>query len=94
MLVQWAAITDGLSLGPRTMGLRSGGYNSGMDKRSRDRSGEIFQDDLTENESKPRGPVRDDIAADKQLDSQVDSQESDRAMAENRFGVNEPKTDS
>lgn len=82
---------------PFVLGLwadRSGGYKPGMDKRTRDRSGEIFQDDLTENESKPRGPARDDVAADKHLDSQVDSQESDRAMAENRFGVNKPKTDS
>lgn len=62
-----------------------------MDKQRRDEFGEIFQDDLTENESKPRGAVRDDVEHDLKLDPNVDSQEDDRAMAENRFGVNEEK---
>ncbi len=62
-----------------------------MDKLPRDRDGEIFQDDLTENQSKPRGPRRDDAERDEKLDPGVDSQEGDRAMEENRFGVNEPK---
>jgi len=61
-----------------------------MEKRQTDRDGEIFQDDLTENESKPRGSVRDDAEGQLTLDSQVDSEEADRAMAENRFGVNKP----
>ena len=61
------------------------------EKRTTDRSGEIFQDDLTENESKPRGAVRDEVEHGLQLDSQVDSEDADRAMAENRFGQNEPK---
>jgi len=61
-----------------------------MEKLPKDRSDEIFQDELTENESKPRGPRRDDTAHDEQLDSDVDSQEGDRAMEENRFGVNSP----
>jgi hypothetical protein len=60
-----------------------------MEKLPKDRSDEIFQDELTENESKPRGPRRDDTEHSKQLDSDVDSQEGDRAMEENRFGVNE-----
>ena len=62
-----------------------------MDKLPKDRDGEIFQDDLTENESKPRGPQRDDAAHDENLDPGVDSQEDDRDMAENLFGVNDPK---
>jgi hypothetical protein len=62
-----------------------------MDKRSRDRSGEIFQDDLTENETKARGERRDDAEATLRLDPDIDSQEDDRAMAENIFGTNEKK---
>ena len=60
-----------------------------MEKRKTDRDGEIFQDDLTENESKPRGAVREDVEEDLTLDSQVDSDEADRAMSENRFGQNQ-----
>ncbi len=62
-----------------------------MEKLPKDRDGEIFQDDLTENQSKPRGPRRDDAERDEKMDPGVDSQEDDRAMEENRFGVNEPK---
>ena len=62
-----------------------------MDKLPKDRDGEIFQDELTENQSKERGPRRDDVARDETMDPGVDSQESDRAMEENLFGVNEPK---
>jgi hypothetical protein len=62
-----------------------------MDKRSRDRSGEIFQDDLTENETKARGERRDDAEATLRLDPDIDSQEDDRAMSENIFGTNEKK---
>lgn len=62
-----------------------------MSDEKRDRSGEIFQDDLTENESKPCGEVRDEVEETLKLDPNVDSQEADRAMAENRFGLNEPK---
>jgi hypothetical protein len=62
-----------------------------MDKLPKDRDGEIFQDDLTENQSKPGGPRRDDAAHDKAMDPGVDSQEDDRDMKENLFGVNEPK---
>jgi hypothetical protein len=62
-----------------------------MDKLGRDRSGEIFQDDLTENETKARGEKRDDAEATLRLDPDIDSQEADRAMAENIFGVDEKK---
>ena len=62
-----------------------------MDKLPKDRDGEIFQDDLTENESKPRGPRRDDVAAGEHMDPGVDSQEDDRDMEQNLFGVNDPK---
>lgn len=62
-----------------------------MDKRSRDRAGEIFQDDLTENESKPRGERRDDAESTLRLDPDIDSQEADRAMSENVFGLDEKK---
>ncbi len=65
------------------------GYNAGMDKLQRDRSGEIFQDELTENESKARGAVRDEAENDLHLDSDVDSQEADRAMKDDKFGMNE-----
>lgn len=62
-----------------------------MEKLPKDRSGEIFQDDLTENQSKPRGPQREDTERSEKMDPGVDSQEGDSAMEENRFGVNEPK---
>lgn len=61
------------------------------DKRMRDRSGEYFEDAFTENESKPRGPQRDSTEASEQLDPDVDSEEDDEAMAEDRFGVDQPK---
>jgi hypothetical protein len=60
-------------------------------KRHTDHFGDFFQDALTENESKPRGAVRDEIEATLQLDPNVDSQDGDQAMAENRFGLNKPK---
>ncbi|HEX5275603.1 MAG TPA: hypothetical protein VFW34_10040 [Candidatus Rubrimentiphilum sp.] len=62
-----------------------------MDKLPRDRGGEIFQDDLTENQSKERGSRRDDIAGSETMDPGVDSQEDDRDMEDDLFGVNEPK---
>lgn len=61
------------------------------EKLPRDESGEILQDDLTENQTKLDGPERDDIEHDKAMDPGVDSQEDDRAMEENIFGVNQPK---
>jgi hypothetical protein len=64
-------------------------YNEFMERRDRD--GEIFEDDLTENESEPDGPERDDVAHTLKLDPQVDSQDSDRTMADNRFGQNNTK---
>lgn len=67
------------------------GYKQLMEKPGRDRDGEIFQDDLTENESKPRGAVREDAEETLELDPQVDSQEDDEDMAENVFGLNDPK---
>lgn len=64
-----------------------------MDKLPRDRHGEIFQDELTENESMPRPSRREDAEETQRLDPNVDSQEDDRAMAEDRFGRNEKKSD-
>jgi hypothetical protein len=64
------------------------------DKLPRDRDGEIYQDELTENESMPSPARREDANEDLQLDSQVDSQEDDEAMAENRFGVNKPNDEN
>lgn len=61
------------------------------DKRRTDEFGEHYQDAFTENESKPRGAVREETESTLKLDPNVDSQEADRAMAENRFGVNQPK---
>jgi hypothetical protein len=63
------------------------------DKRKRDEFGELYQDAFTENESKPRGAVREEVEETLKLDPNVDSQEDDEAMAENRFGVNQPKSD-
>lgn len=60
-------------------------------KTQRDARGETFQDALTENESKARGAVRDDAERDLNLDSEVDSQEGDRAMQQDRFGQNDRK---
>ena len=57
----------------------------------RDRDGEIFQDDLTENESEPSPAKLEEEAHGEKLDPGVDSEEGDRAMEENRFGVNTPK---
>ena len=62
-----------------------------MEKLGRDRSGEIFQDELTENETKLSGARRDDIEHEIKYDTNVDSDEADRAMAENRFGLNTSK---
>lgn len=64
-----------------------------MNKWKRDRAGEIFQDDLTENEL-PDGAVRDDAQATLRLDPDIDSQEADKAMAEDVFGVDEKKKKS
>jgi len=64
-----------------------------QDKRKRDQFGEIYQDAFTENESKPPGAVREEVEETLKLDPNVDSQEDDQAMAENRFGVNKPKSD-
>lgn len=63
------------------------GYKRAMDKLPRDRHGEIFQDDLTENESMPRPSEREDVEETRRLDPNVDSQEDDETMAEDRFGV-------
>jgi hypothetical protein len=70
-----------------------GGYKAAMDKLRRDQHGEIYQDDLTENQSMPRPPRRDDAESVKQYDTGVDSQEADEAMAENRFGQNDKQRD-
>lgn len=62
-----------------------------MDKIERDRDGEIFQDELTENESKPRGAVREDAEESLKLDPDVNSQDDDETMRDDRFGVDEKK---
>lgn len=64
-----------------------------MDKLPRDAHGEIYQDELTENQSMPRPPKREDAEHAKTYDPGVDSQEGDAAMAEDRFGRNEKKRD-
>jgi hypothetical protein len=64
-----------------------------MEKFPRDREGEIYQDDLTENESIPRPARREDAEETRELDPDVDSQEDDEAMAEDLFGVDEKKPD-
>jgi hypothetical protein len=64
-----------------------------MDKLQRDRHGEIFQDELTENQSMPRPPRRDDAESDKRYDTDIDSQEGDSAMAEDRFHRNEKQSE-
>ena len=60
-----------------------------MDNVKPDRDGEIFQDDLTENESMPSPARREDDDESLEMDPDVDSQEADQMMAENRFGVDE-----
>ena len=44
-------------------------------KKSTDRDGEIFQDALTENESKARGDRRDDVEHDERLDPDIENVE-------------------
>jgi hypothetical protein len=51
------------------------------DKLGRDRRGEIFQDELTENQSVPRPPRRDDAEQRKAYDTDIDNEEA-RAEAE------------
>ncbi len=62
-----------------------------MEKLPKDRAGEIFQDDLTENQTKPGGARREDAGRNEKIDPDVDSQEDDRDMEQNLFGMNEPK---
>lgn len=50
------------------------------DKHVTDRTGEFFQDAFTENESKPRGAVREEVEETARLDPDVDSQQGDRAV--------------
>jgi hypothetical protein len=56
----------------------------------RDRDGQPFQDDFTENRG-PSGRQLDDVARDETLDPDVDSQADDRSMEKNVFGVDEVK---
>jgi|GEM_PF-5193000 len=60
------------------------------DKHVPDRSGELFQDAFTENESKPRGAVREDVEDSLQYDPGVDSQEADDFMRA-QFGSKKAK---
>jgi hypothetical protein len=71
------------------------GYKPAMDedKLQRDRRGEIFQDELTENESMPSPASREVPSETLEMDPGVDSQEGDEAMAENRFGLNQKRPD-
>ncbi len=61
------------------------------DKRKTDEFGELYEDTFTENESTPDGEAREDAQEKVQLDPDVDSQDDDEAMRENRFGLNDPK---
>ncbi len=65
-----------------------------MDKLKRDRDGEIFQDDLTENESMPSPSRREDAEETRRLDPNIDSQEDDETMADDRFGVDQKTHDN
>jgi len=60
-------------------------------KTGEKQTGGMLQDELTENQSKPRGPVRDEQESKTELDPDVDSGEADRAMAEDRFGQNQKR---
>ena len=53
-----------------------GGYKCPMDKLRRDAHGEIFQDELTENQSMPRPPRRDDAEQEKRYDPDIDNDEA------------------
>ena len=67
------------------------GYKRDMkDKHIPDRSGELYQDAFTENESKPRGAVREEVEDTLQMDPNVDSEEADRFMHDH-FGRKEAK---
>ena len=52
----------------------------------RDRDGVPFQDDFTENRG-PSAAEREDVAEDLKLDPDTDSQDDDRDMADDDFGV-------
>ena len=47
-----------------------------MDKLQRDARGEIYQDELTENQSMPRPPRRDDAEQEKRYDPDIDNDEA------------------
>jgi hypothetical protein len=54
----------------------------------RDRDGEPFQDDFTENRG-PDASEQEDAAEHATMDPDVDSEAGDRAMEDDIFGVNE-----
>ncbi len=56
----------------------------------RDRAGEPFEDDFTENRG-PDAAKREENAEEETPDPDVDSQAGDQAMADNVFGVNDAK---
>jgi len=56
----------------------------------RDRAGEPFQDDFTENRG-PNASEREEAAEREALDPDVDSQAGDRAMEDDTFGLNDSK---
>ena len=49
---------------------------------------DVFQDEFTENQSKYGGAKREDVETSEKLDPNVDSQEGDEAMSEDRFESN------
>jgi hypothetical protein len=53
------------------------GYNRFMNERK-----DVFQDEFTENQSKPPGPQRDSVEQTTKLDPDVDSQEADENVRE------------
>jgi hypothetical protein len=55
----------------------------------RDRAGEPFQNDFTDNRG-PDGPRQEDEAERETLDPDVDSQAGDAAMEDDAFGLNDP----
>lgn len=53
-----------------------------MDERK-----DVFQDEFTENEAKPKGAQREEAEETERLDPDVNSQDDDETMADDRFDV-------
>lgn len=71
----------------RNRGCLPQGGSIGGTSVERDRDGEPFQDDFTENRG-PSGSESEDVAEQIKMDPDVDSEDDDRTMKHDAFGVN------